>query len=99
MLPRMCVTDGIYRCLVGFLPCHCIPNCARYDGRVAQIVEHLSNAEEPAERRRSKRMLGACRAAKFLQNPWKYIRLELLGQDCMDPVMLHFHKNLEQLFL
>jgi hypothetical protein len=62
------VTDGIDRCLVGFLPRHCIPNRARYDGRVAQIVEFLSNSEEAADRRRSKRMLGACRAA-FLQNP------------------------------
>jgi hypothetical protein len=44
------VSDGIDRCLAGFLPCHCIRNCSRYDGRVAQVVEFLKNSEEPADR-------------------------------------------------
>jgi hypothetical protein len=60
------VSDGIDRCLVCFLPRHCILNCARYDGRVAQIVEFLKNSEEPADRRRSKKMMGSIRAAFFL---------------------------------
>jgi hypothetical protein len=62
------VTDGIDRCLVGFLPRNCVRNRASYNGRVAQIVEFLNNSEEPADRQRSKEMQGACRAA-FLQNP------------------------------
>ena len=35
------ITDGIDRCLVGFLPRHLVKHSARYEGRAAQIVEFL----------------------------------------------------------
>lgn len=63
------VTDGIDRCLVGFLPRHLIPYRSKYEGRAAQIVEFLKHSEEPAERKRSHKMRGVCLAA-LLQNPY-----------------------------
>lgn len=60
------VTDGIDRCLVGFLPRHCIKHASYYNGRVAQIVQFLSKDDNPSLRQRSYRKLGMCMAA-FLQ--------------------------------
>lgn len=60
------VTDGVDRCLVGFLPRHCIPHYQMYDGRVAQVVEFLNNAESPLARLGSRSKRGVCMAA-FLQ--------------------------------
>jgi hypothetical protein len=57
------VTDGIDRCLVGFLPRHCIHHKDDYNGRVAQVVEFLKESENPAKRRRSHSMKGVCMAA------------------------------------
>lgn len=62
------VTDGIDRCLVGFLPRHMVKHKAKYDGRVAQIVEFLKDSTSPSQRRRSYANRGMCLAA-FLQNP------------------------------
>jgi hypothetical protein len=62
------VTDGIDRCMFGFLPRHYIPDRERYEGRVAQVFEFLKHSEEPAVPRNSRNMYSACRAA-FLQNP------------------------------
>ena len=62
------VTDGIDRCLVGFLPRHLVRHSARYEGRVAQIVEFLKTSESPSQRRRSHHNRGVC-LASFLQNP------------------------------
>ena len=42
------VTDGIDRCLVGFLPCHCVRHKQKYEGRVAQVVEFLKLSESPS---------------------------------------------------
>jgi hypothetical protein len=38
------VSDGIYRCPVGFLPCSChmVKHAARYDGALAQITHVFS---------------------------------------------------------
>jgi hypothetical protein len=57
------VTDGIDRCLVGFLPRHCIPHRRDFDGKLAQIIEFLEASTNPAERARSQRMRGSCMAA------------------------------------
>ena len=37
------MTDGIDRCLVGFLPRHCVRHKEKDEGRVAQIVEFLES--------------------------------------------------------
>ena len=65
------VTDGIDRCLVGFLPRHCVHHKQKYDGRVAQIVELLKDSDSPSARRRSHLKRGVCMAA-FLQLPPAY---------------------------
>ena len=57
------VTDGIDRCLVGFLPCHCIPFKQKYEGRVAQIVNFLKTCESPSARQQSHQKQGVCMAA------------------------------------
>ena len=57
------VTDGIKRCLVGFLPKHCVRHQHKYDGRVAQVVEFLRHSESPLQRQRSHRKRGVCMAA------------------------------------
>lgn len=62
------VTDGVDRCLVGFLPRHLVKHRSTYEGRVAQIVEFLKASESPTQRRRSHQKRGVCMAA-FLQNP------------------------------
>ena len=62
------VTDGIDRCLVGFLPRHLIKHIAIYEGRATQIVEFLKTSESPSQRRRSHHNRGVC-LASFLQNP------------------------------
>ena len=61
------VTDGIDRCLVGFLPRHCVKHAKYYDGRAAQIVELYHGSESPAKRKECSRYHGVCMAA-FLQN-------------------------------
>ena len=35
------VSEGVDRCLVGFLPRHCLPHAAMYVGRLAQVVDFL----------------------------------------------------------
>ena len=60
------VTDGVDRCLVGFLPRHCVQHRAHYEGRVAQIVEFLSCSESTLQQRQSHLNKGVCMAA-FLQ--------------------------------
>jgi hypothetical protein len=62
------VTDGIDRCLVGYLPRHLIKFRDEYDGRVAQVVEFLKLSESSSQRSRSHRNRGMCTAA-FLQLP------------------------------
>ena len=61
------VTDGIDRCLVGFLPRHCVRHFDQYEGRIAQVVEFLKSWESPSARRRSHLKRGVCMAA-FLEN-------------------------------
>src|SRR5690242_15471326 len=57
------VTDGVDRCLVGFLPRHCIARKAFYDGELAQVVELLSLSHSPTDRRNSNRNSGVCKVA------------------------------------
>ena len=52
------ITDGIDRCLVGFLPRYCLSHKEEYDGKIAQVVEVLKNSESPTQRRRSHRNRG-----------------------------------------
>ena len=47
------VTDGVDRCLVGFLPRHCIFHRKDFDGKLAQVVEFLGSSESPSARQRS----------------------------------------------
>lgn len=62
------VTDGVDRCLVGFLPRHLVKHSVQYEGRVAQVVEFLRESESPSQRKRSHQNRGICMAA-WLQNP------------------------------
>ena len=57
------VTDGIDRCLVGFLSKHCVKHEHKYDGHVAQVVEFLRHSESPSQQQRSHRKQGVCMAA------------------------------------
>ena len=56
------VTDGIDRCRVGFLPHHLIKHQAAYNGKLAQIVEFVAESNSPADRAKSHRCYGLCRA-------------------------------------
>ena len=49
------VTDGIDRCRVGFLPCHLLKHKTAYNGKLAQIVEFVADADSPADRAKSHR--------------------------------------------
>lgn len=57
------VTDGIDRCLVGFLPRHCIPHKEDFDGQLVQVVDLLWKSDNATERRRSHHNKGCCKAA------------------------------------
>ena len=57
------VTDGIDRCLVGFLPRYCLSHKGDFSGKLAQVVEFLGNSESPTQRRRSHQNHGVCRLA------------------------------------
>ena len=56
------VMDGIDRCRVGFLPHHLIKHQAAYNGKLAQIVEFVAESNSPADRAKSHRCYGLCRA-------------------------------------
>ena len=56
------VTDGIDRCRVGFLPRHLLKHQAAYNGKQAQIVEFVAESNSPADRAKSHRCYGLCRA-------------------------------------
>ena len=56
------VTDGVDRCLVGFLPRHLVLHKSQYDGKIAQVVEFLKDAESASLRNRSYKNRGICRA-------------------------------------
>ena len=56
------VTDGIDRCRVGFLPCHLLKHQAAYNGKLAQVVEFVAESNSPADRAKSHRCYGLCRA-------------------------------------
>lgn len=57
------VTDGIDRCLVGFLPRHMVRHSERYEGKIAQIVEFLNVSESKSARERSYKNRGMVMAA------------------------------------
>ena len=54
--------DGIDRCRVGFLPRHLLKHQAAYNGKLAQIVEFVAESNSPADRAKSHRCYGLCRA-------------------------------------
>ena len=56
------VTDGIDRCRVGFLPRHLLKHKEAYNGKLAQIVEFVAESNSPADRAKSHRCYGLCRA-------------------------------------
>ena len=56
------VTDGIDRCRVGFLPRHLLKHQAAYNGKLAQVVEFVAESNSPADRAKSHRCYGLCRA-------------------------------------
>ncbi len=57
------VTDGLDRCLVGFLPRKMVRMRNDFDGKVAQVTEFLKASDYAADRSRSRRMHGICMAA------------------------------------
>ena len=56
------VTDGIDQCRMGFLPRHLLKHQAAYNGKLAQIVEFVAESNSPADRAKSHRCYGLCRA-------------------------------------
>ena len=56
------VSDGIDRCLVGFLARHMIKQAQRLDGRLAQVVEIYKESDSPAKRRKNHRNKGIAEA-------------------------------------
>lgn len=43
------VTDGIDRCRVGFLEKECSQNPGKYDGRLVQVIEFLSESDDSTD--------------------------------------------------
>jgi len=56
------VTDGIDRCLVGFLPYHLLFRKHLYDGKLAQVVEFLRESDFEADKKKNLDKKGVCRA-------------------------------------
>jgi hypothetical protein len=56
------VTEGIDSCRVGFLPRQCLRHAEKFDGKLAQITEFLSESDSPHCRRLSHRNRGVVRA-------------------------------------
>jgi hypothetical protein len=63
------VTDGVDLCRVGFLPRQYIKQADKYDGKLAQITEFLSESESPYCRHLSHRNRGMCHAAIITGGP------------------------------
>ena len=63
------VTDGIDRCRVGFLPRHLLKHKTAYNGKLAQIVEFVADSDSPADRAKSHRCYGLCRAVLVEAEP------------------------------
>lgn len=57
------VSDGVDRCLIGFLPRQLIRDSEKFNNRIAQVVANLEVSENNADRARSKRNKGVVRAA------------------------------------
>ena len=55
------VSDGIDRCLVGFLPYHLMFRKHLYDGKLAQVVEFLRESEFDADQKKNLDKKGVCR--------------------------------------
>ena len=47
---------------MGFLPRHLLKHEAAYNGKLAQIVEFVAESDSPADRAKSHRCYGLCRA-------------------------------------
>jgi hypothetical protein len=65
VIAAICVTDGIDRSRVGFVPRHMVRHAARYDGALAQVTRVFSSDPEvcdTAERRVFFKNKGYCRA-------------------------------------
>jgi hypothetical protein len=56
------VTKGIDSCRVGFLPRQCLRHANKFDGKLAQITEFLSESDSPHCRSLSHRNRGVVRA-------------------------------------
>jgi hypothetical protein len=56
------VTDGVDRCRVGFLPRHCVRHAARYNGKLAQVVDMYKDSDSPTKKRHNRGNCGSCRA-------------------------------------
>jgi hypothetical protein len=56
------VTEGIDSCRVGFLPRQCLRHADKFDGKLAQITEFLSESDSPHCHRLSHRNRGVVRA-------------------------------------
>jgi hypothetical protein len=56
------VTEGVDSCRVGFLPRQCLKHAKKFDGKLAQIIEFLSESDSPHCHRLSHRNHGIVRA-------------------------------------
>lgn len=57
------VSDGVDRCLVGFLQRHCLRNRDTYDGKLLQVIEMYNGNDSPTKRSMNHRNKGCCLAA------------------------------------
>jgi hypothetical protein len=57
------ITDGIDRCLVGFVDINQLRQPVNLDGKVGQIVEFLSESDDDNDQARSRMFQGICLAA------------------------------------
>ena len=79
------VTDGIDRCRVGFLPRHLLKHKTAYNGKLAQIVEFVADSDSPADRAKSHRCYGLCRAV--------LVEAEMEEDEENGPASPHVHDN------
>ena len=62
------ITDGIDRCLVGFLPRYLVRYSTRYEGKLAQVVKLHNKSQNPLVQKRSQENSGMCAAVVINAN-------------------------------
>jgi hypothetical protein len=90
------VTEGVDSCRVGFLPRQCLKHAEKFDGKLAQITEFLSESDSPHCRRLSHRNRGIVRAVIITGGPSDFCLNFLLTVERLNSTL---HSALETLLL